>query len=389
MTPPSIGVGGAIAVATPQARATVIAHSAPSRRDVVSWLALAGAAPARALDAGSLRAQLAEARKPTTSTSTTTRVPMTLEGGTYVADFTVGAAACRAVVDTGSPFVTTRRAASTSAVDDDVGAYWGAVSPSDVSFSAFEDTYETYGLQIDGITGWFAANDVAVGDFVFRELVIGVTDDVRNRGGSARGVAPFLGLVKQRQRWIRPTFLEQTDVVSFELDFVKECLTLSRAAMIDERERGTLRMVDLRPYGAPVFHYAALCDSLWINGEPYASSKPIYCVFDSGTTGVLVSRQLFDDSDFNLGAFETHMWFTDTTGEDLVVGSSLRACRKSCLFIVSPIDVPWPGVENGDFHVIFVGLSALMNLRSMTVDADRGLVRLGPGGAGNASRKYR
>jgi len=25
-----------------------------------------------------------------------------------------------------------------------------------------------------------------------------------------------------------------------------------------------------------------------------------------------------------------------------------------------------------------------MNLRSMTVDADRGLVRLGPGGAGNA-----
>jgi hypothetical protein len=298
---------------------------------------------------------------------------MTLDGGgTYVAEFTVGDAALRAVVDTGSPFMTTRRATSSSADD----AYWGAVTPGDVSFSAFEDTYETYGLQVDGITGWFAASDVAVGGFVFQEMIIGVTDDVRNRGGSARGVAPFLGLVKQRQRWIRPSFLEQTDVVSFELDFEKEFLTLSRASLVDAGERGTLQAVDLRPYGAPVFHYAVPCDSLWINGEPYASSKPIYCVFDSGTTGMLVSRQLFDDSDFNLGAFETHMWFTDTTGEDLVVGSSLRACRKSCLFIVSPIDVPWPGVENGDFHVIFVGLSALMNLRSMTVDADRGLVRL-------------
>jgi len=341
------------------------------RRRVVTSLALASPFATRLARAraNELNEQLAIARAPTNGNAKrTTSVALKLdETGTYVSEFRIGRARVRAVVDTGSPFATTMEG----------NGMFGVVDERDFELVAFEETREMYGLQVDGATSWVVANEVEVGGFAFADVVVGVAAEVENRGGSARGLAPFPGLCKQRASWIRPSFLEQTDVVSFELDFERELLTLSRISMIDEYERGTMRAVDLRPYGAPVFHYAVPCDSLWINGEPYASSKPIYCVFDSGTTGMLVSRQLYDDSDFSIGTQECHMWFTDTSGEDLVVGSSLWACKQSCLFIVSPIDVPWPGVENGDFHVVFVGMAALRNQGSMTVDADRGLVRFG------------
>ena len=56
--------------------------------------------------------------------------------------------------------------------------------------------------------------------FVFSEVLLGVTSEVSSRqGGSSVGTAPFVGLVKERQDWIRPTFLGQTDVTSFALDF--------------------------------------------------------------------------------------------------------------------------------------------------------------------------
>jgi hypothetical protein len=72
------------------------------------------------------------------------------------------------------------------------------------------------------------------------------------------------------------------------------------------------------------------------------------------------------------------MKFTDANGEPKYCGSSLRTCRGDCLFVVTPIKVPWPGCGK-DFHVVFAGLSVLRNQGAMTIDAERGLVRLGPG----------
>lgn len=359
-------------------RRAMSARSLAATMMMTTWMTSPSRVDARSAGAISeLRAQYLDAVSATTSsrrvgarrrggtTTTSTTLPMSLEGGTYVAAWTIGDSALRGVVDTGSPFLTTMRACDS----------WGCVRAGDVSFEAFDSTFETYGLQIDGQTRWFAGRRAKVGNFEFDELVFAVSSDVR--GANA---APFFGLVKytNRERGIRPSFLEQTDIASVGLDFIGETLTLSRESVVDPREPGVLRMVDLRVLGAPVYHYAAVCDELFINGERFQTEKPIYVVFDSGTTGMLVDSDLYETSDFHLGTYQTHMKFTDANGEPKYCGSSLRTCRGDCLFVVTPIKVPWPGCGK-DFHVVFAGLSVLRNQGAMTIDAERGLVRLGPG----------
>lgn len=187
-----------------------------------------------------------------------------------------------------------------------------------------------------------------------------------------------MGLVKERQDWIRPTFLGQTDVTSFALDFNSDQLTLSRRALIPDDAPGVMEMVDLRPLGSPVFHYAVRVEELWINGGKHRSksNKPIYVVFDSGTTGMLVDRDLFDTSDLALGCFECHMKLRDRDGARVTIGSSLRTCVGRCLFLPTPIDVPWEGVPR-DAHVVFAGLAFMFNQGTLTVDADARRLRLG------------
>jgi hypothetical protein len=190
-------------------------------------------------------------------------IPMRLDrAGTYVVEYRIGNTTVRGVLDTGSPFIT---------MESKCGEVWGCLTEDDARRSGLEDTYEIYGLQEDGVTRW-VLGDVAFdgkdasrkglvarddddetqrtyrvdgrtgGDaanlavpsaadenanapsvaFAFPELSFGVTSQTVGRAGSAGGgvgSAPFVGLVKRRADWIRPTFLEQTDVSSFALDF--------------------------------------------------------------------------------------------------------------------------------------------------------------------------
>ena len=348
-------------------------------------------------------------------------LPMAFSGGTYVVSYRIGATPVRGVVDTGSPFVT---------MEERCGAFWGCLVEGDARPSGLTETYEVYGLQEDGVTKWVlgdltfeeeaARSDSAgaiprgaipedrrggveeavvassvssatsgddiipLGRFFFPEVLFGLTSDTRPRGsaaGGGTGNAPFLGLVKGRQDWIRPTFLGQTDVASFSLDFSRDALTLSRERLIplDER-RGVLALADLRPLGSPVYHYAVEAKELWINGGRYRDKRkrPVYVVFDSGTTGCLVSRELFESSDFSLGTFECHARFEDEAGARVSIGTSLRECAGRCLFLPLPVDVPWEGVPR-DAHVIFAGLAFMFNKGSLTVDADDGRLRLGDG----------
>ena len=358
------------------------------------------------------------------------RIPMRLDrAGTYVLEYRIGGTTVRGVLDTGSPFITMESAC---------GQVWGCLREEDARRSGLEDTYEVYGLQEDGVTRW-VLGDVAfegkegreatstateaastndrhvatssnrdattdgvaravgqIGDvaasapvvsFAFPELSFGVTSQTVGRAGSAAGgtgSAPFVGLVKQRADWIRPTFLEQTDVRAFALDFEKDELLLSRDDLIPKsRTHGVFPLVDLRPLGAPVFHYAVKVDELWINGgryrgrDPSRPTKPIYAVFDSGVTGALVSRELFYDSDFEFGAFEVHARVRDEDGRRVSVGTSLQTCTGRCLFLALPVDVPWVGFE--DAHVIFLGLAFMYNSGGLTVDADAGRLALGAG----------
>ena len=181
-------------------------------------------------------------------------------------------------------------------------------------------------------------------------MLLGVTSEVTAKEGSSgspASYAPFVGLVKERAGdWIRPTFLGQTDVTSFSLDFTTDTLVLSRREQIPRELRaGTMSMVDLRPLGSPVFHYAVAVEELWINGSRHKTDVPIYVVFDSGTTGMLVDRDLFYNSDLSLGTFECHMKMRGEDGSRVQIGSSLRTCTSRCLFLTLPIDVPWDGVR--------------------------------------------
>ena len=99
-----------------------------------------------------------------------------------------------------------------------------------------------------------------------------------------------MGLVKERAEDGSDPFLGQTDVTSFSLDFTTDTLVLSRREQSAGVRAGTMSMVDLRPLGSPVFHYAVAVEELWISARDYKTDVPIYVVFDSGTTGMLVDR---------------------------------------------------------------------------------------------------
>eukprot|EP00747_Dinoflagellata_sp_TGD_P012191 gnl/TRDRNA2_/TRDRNA2_121451_c1_seq1.p1 gnl/TRDRNA2_/TRDRNA2_121451_c1~~gnl/TRDRNA2_/TRDRNA2_121451_c1_seq1.p1 ORF type:complete len:117 (+),score=8.65 gnl/TRDRNA2_/TRDRNA2_121451_c1_seq1:43-351(+) len=94
---------------------------------------------------------------------------------------------------------------------------------------------------------------------------------------------------------------------------------------------------------------------------------------------MLIDEKLFYAANFDLGTFESHMYFKSEDGSRVVVGSSLKMCRKQCLFLCLPIDVQWEreaGVRE-DFYVIFVGLAALYNQGNITIDIDAGRLKLG------------
>jgi hypothetical protein len=107
-------------------------------------------------------------------------------------------------------------------------------------------------FELSGLPGSVPGVSGVQTSFLFIEVVFGVTSEVSSRvGGSSMGNAPCIGLVKERAGWIRPTFLGQTDITSFALDFNNETLTLSRADLTPtlnddgSKVAGVLKMVDL------------------------------------------------------------------------------------------------------------------------------------------------
>ena len=220
-------------------------------------------------------------------------VPLFLCGGAYCSGYSIDGQQFRAVLDTGSPFLLVD---GTCAADDDNsrwGCYRGAAVPSGLG-----DTDELYG-----------GEDVSVewkrGDFAFKQARIdeqlrltaavpgAVFGVVRGYEGKGGGGAVFLGLCKQRLPRIRPTLLEQTDIAGLRFDFLGRRLELSRRPLIRPGQ-DAIRMVDLRPRGAPVANYAARGDRLFVNGQVVDLDRQLVVVVDTGTTGISVDERLFD-----------------------------------------------------------------------------------------------
>ena len=143
----------------------------------------------------------------------------------------------------------------------------------------------------------------------------------------------FLGLVRDTNSWIRPSFLGQSDVTAFSIDLrngIAKSLTLyGGGEAIKKMKEGGKRIVqfsspsskignarssifnyilnaqnaiplvrDLKKYGDHTIHYVGAVSSISVNGSNLASSRrnnKIYCIFDTGCSGMTISPSLFDE----------------------------------------------------------------------------------------------
>ena len=356
-------------------------------------------------------------------------LPLAFDGGSFVAPFAVGGRPFRAVVDSGSPFVTVASQCG------ELDRRWGCLAPGGrlpggVQRSGLGSTQEFYGLQAEdsewlradvtlgaesSSAAWGGAPLGGAGSVVwggvvlpgdgagagagaggrsrrggrgrasagatrketFPGLIFAASSGVRPKeGGAPGGEAPLLGLVKEASRGIRPTFMSQAGYTGFSMSFDAAApeLALFRGMPPKLAPSETVPLEDLRPRGAPVKHYAARVRKLVVNGlevDLEGRERPTFAVFDTGTTGALVSRPLFDSTPFSYGTAQCSMEFATAHGGRVQVGQSTRECRRDCLLVCLPIDVPW------DADVIFLGLAFLQRHGSLTVDADGFALGLG------------
>jgi hypothetical protein len=272
------------------------------------------------------------------------------------------------------------------------------------------------------------------------DVVFGVLDrDLLNGSGGV-----FFGLIKETDRWIRPSFLGQTGYTSFCVDLrhtnanananassdsnvnandndksivdkhrkldgnningsTSPRLVLSEQSMIgtgkwrgtnpprgtennnntanehehennSETENCVSLVRDLRTrYGAPVVHYTARASKFVVNGMPLLITKknPLYVIFDTGVSGMVVSSELFDGR--NLQARknkEKSLWGTVEVSFATKSGNEVTLSAKKPLTTPLGKETPWKGFKG---NLIAVGLAFLDGL-AMTVDVDDGKI---------------
>ncbi|KAG5175269.1 hypothetical protein JKP88DRAFT_172544 [Tribonema minus] len=297
-------------------------------------------------------------------------LPLENCGGSWCTLFAVEGNVFRGVLDTGSPFLT---------VAGSCTRRWGCFRGEGVP-SGLDDTIEIYAGN-SGPVSWkkgmlelgFLRSDVDDEGFIFNKFIFGVlSDELVSRPGGV-----FLGLVKYNTKGIRPTFLGQTDVAALRFDFPRRVLSLSRAPLIPRACADAVPLVDLRPLGDPVQHYAARAAAVTTKQRALhppppppahgaAAAKDVYVIFDTGTTGLAVSRALWDAEDVyarvNGGRPFRDVAVTLATEG----GGAVTLCARRPL--TTPLDLPWRGF-NERAHLLVIGLDFMSSV-VLTIDVD-------------------
>ena len=357
-------------------------------------------------------------------------LPMLACGSAFCTEYYVDDQRFRAVIDTGSPFLLVD--GSNSACFEQ---RWGCYRPQSggSGFALGDKSTEGYGgqeIEVDWRRGslrlagypsrrattkrsevsfrrrgaragsWTTPDPLR--DVRVEPINFGVVKSYVGRGGSG---AVYLGLAKQRQPRVRPTFLEQTPFAAMDINFVERTLTLDRKPLL--RGKDAIPMVDLRPLGAPVTPYAVAVERLVVNGRPMALERPCVAIIDTGVTGMVVSDSLYDTDELPLpGAAMRTVKVEVRTERGKVVRFEAASRRRRSEeddadvapaveyfpLIVTPVTLPWFDTErpwqqprkqrlradaDGEIstsqspHVIILGLSFLSDMR-LTIDADEG-----------------
>jgi hypothetical protein len=415
-----------------------------------------------------------------TASATVTQIPLKFikELQAYVAFYTVGGDKFGAIVDTGSPFLMIPHSYCDETTPS--SKKWGCYVPShSVPREDFPPTIEMFDNN-SGEVEWRAApfefvsaktytivpsppppslNQSLTQSFVSLEATTtvptaeavlqrdgdglrGSRQQQQQQGDMVFGVLSeslmngsggvFLGLIRDTDLRIRPSFLGQTmpKIRSFAIDLrdnnnasfgdadtgtaQSKTLVLSTGraqqslldlqSYINNGNHQYIRLVkDLNTkYGDPSSHYTARATSITVNGHELAqdrngrSSKPIYVIFDTGVTGMVVSQDLYDEryamarrnrekrlwQDVEI-TFSTTDLHKSRTSRSTTSSNRPRAAYASpyevaepksiCISADKPIttpvdDIPWKGFQDHAYLVV-VGLSFFEG-HKLTIDID-------------------
>jgi hypothetical protein len=255
------------------------------------------------------------------------KIPLTTYDGVLCVTYCVNNNQYRAIVDTGSPFLIV------PSVDTRT---WGYTSKDSESFleSGLSKTTEIFGGQ--DYESYWRVGDLKLNNYLLNSVIFAhVGEDIMRPPGGV-----FFGLIKYKAKDIRPTLLGQMKYSSILFDSLNKELILSRNPLITSTEvkAASIKMVDLRNLGDPVYHYAAKIKSLELNGREIARDSVIYAVFDTGTTGCVLSDDLMNDYETPNPIRNVRMIITAENGQDVIIES---AATREEIFVVTAAKIPW------------------------------------------------
>jgi hypothetical protein len=319
------------------------------------------------------------------STPASITVPLIFTGQELLISYKVDDSRFRAVLDTGSPFLLVPGSCGLN-TQRKSGCYRNQGRPTGLEttieiFDGFEGEVEWRHGPFDFVN--VTDNEGRPGTMLNllkrdeNDVIFGVaSEDIM---GGPGGV--FFGMIKNTDARIRPSFLGQTNVQSFQVDLKSRprTLTLSNQAMIDASSTPYIPMTNVlrRRYGDPVGHYTARACSIFVNGYPlFESSASIFVIFDTGVTGMIVSRGLFNEQYATARKRKDKSLFGNVTLTfDTRRGDSGDGTAVTSLTAIKPLTTPfdpekqWKRFPKSS-HIIVLGLAFLED-RKMTVDIDR------------------
>ena len=317
-------------------------------------------------------------------------------------------------------------------------------APFELESSIYAPTEEIYGSQ-SGMISWRQSS------ISFRDIRLAPVSSSLNNGAgkvilgvldrelTAESGGPLLGLVKRSNTessrvQLRPTFLDQVliappnessninprTISCFQIDSPNRTLTLlsrpcnsikedinNPSSLIPVTAENILPMIDLRPLGDFVEHYACrvrklvltgkgvdLKEQIVVTSQSIAKSKTrdIVAVFDTGLTGCLLTQELWDilkdqTESFDPGSISSVQVFirgfapvTQSTiaqkyiKTNEIMGGKLFEIQSdsTCnpFFNVSPISLDWFDDEESAPHVVVLGQTFLTQ-GCLTIDIDK------------------
>lgn len=276
-----------------------------------------------------------------------------------------------AVVDTGSPFLTAPASLLSSIAQS----------------TSYSMTKEQYGQTISEMN-WKKIPYITIltnsSVLDTENFVVGIENTLQEPSAESESV--FAGLVNVDDS--RPSFLQQLPLKTsgFRMSFSQNYLMLSQRSLIDKQDPEALPLVDLRPYGPDLYHYALDCESLkirWNDGltENILASdlkRPVWLVLDTGLTGCVFSDSLLAELQNRRRCKE------DVVPAGIAVSTISQGHHPLVLessdqyWVFSSFRLPWFADEQRHPHIIALGCTFWTLCDSLTIDVTNRNAKITP-----------